>query len=302
MHFIAQQYKLTVCVGVTFQSSVTQHASATKEIPSLHSTPGCSVVFASLCSCHKATTFLKRSVDSQVISSLYFVFHYVGITIPTIFLSTSSCHSSDMKSHESSDQQPQIVSNYPYAYVRSPFHMESLQNQSQFHCSWLVEAAPNRTLRTVLQFEIATSIRLDLYDGPNEESPKIGSHSGKMDRLEWQTNSSHLYIRYSGSGRLVHSSSFKLYVEQSDPLVWCAKGAIQCRHGQKCVDLALQCDSVDDCGDGTDEQDCPNENVTFSKECGLTSEHLDGDASPLRIVGGVASLPGTSIIWSTYRF
>ena len=45
---------------------------------------------------------------------------------------------------------------------------------------------------------------------------------------------------------------------------------------------------VDNCGDGTDEEDCPGENVTFSKHCGQKNEQI---ADEMRIVGGKASQP-----------
>ncbi|XP_076315387.1 trypsin-2-like [Tachypleus tridentatus] len=72
--------------------------------------------------------------------------------------------------------------------------------------------------------------------------------------------------------------------------VKCPEGEFQCRTGQ-CVEEHRVCDTLDDCGDGTDEQQC-NHLTEEPEICGLTPvipELGNGD----RIVGGRDAVAGS---------
>ena len=63
-----------------------------------------------------------------------------------------------------------------------------------------------------------------------------------------------------------------------------------------CIEYILCIVTVDDCGDGTDEEDCLGEELSFSKPCGHKNEPTEDE---MRIVGGKASEPSKWTIMVT---
>ena len=207
-----------------------------------------------------------------------------GIDIPYI-KATNACRLG---------HQPQLVTNIQYGIVLSP-RPEILINQSQFNCTWLVQVPQNLTIKANIEmFELLPTLGVDFIDGPDVYSPLIGNYNGTLGQVLFQTKTNQLFIRYYGQARFTWTSEFNVYFEESAPKVWsCPNDTIRCRNELKCVHINLKCDDFDHCGDGTDEQDCLNVNVTFAKECGHANEYEDVHDMTSRIVGGDAILPGT---------
>ncbi|XP_005103818.1 plasma kallikrein [Aplysia californica] len=98
------------------------------------------------------------------------------------------------------------------------------------------------------------------------------------------TGSNHVVFRFHSDDQ-VEGSGFNISYETKPPPIQCPSGQFLCG-SDECVDLALVCDEVSQCMDGTDELVCPSSKQT----CGVSTipPSLNND----RIVGGKESVDG----------
>lgn len=248
---------------------------------------------------------LAKMTLSQVLFSLLLTFNLcLSLTLPTTTVKWTTNGTSAppnvtgidipyimAKSACNPGQQPQVESHLLFGYLVSP-DPDLLKNQTEFNCTWLLRVAFNQTIKsTIMNFDLAGSaLHVDFHDGTSVQAPLIGSYHGRMARVFFQTKTNSLFVRYYGHSSLASISQFYAYVEESPPRVTCHNATmIQCRNGLACVPLSNKCDGTDHCGDGTTEQECPHEQLYFTRPCGLKNEVTEQEN--MRIVGGKASLP-----------
>ena len=136
---------------------------------------------------------------------------------------------------------------------------------------------------------------LYIYDGYNTTAPLIEKFSGSLRNLmEIRSPGEVIFIRFIGISD-PKTVGFNLYFQQMPVSVHCNSTQIRCRNGYKCVDIKQHCNGIDDCEDGTDEQNCflKLEDLQFKNGCGKPQiKPFDND---FRIVGGMAAKPGMSL-------
>lgn len=197
------------------------------------------------------------------------------------------------------ENQLHLINDYQYGYLSSPEH-DFIGNRDRFNCTWLIRVEENNTVKAMLSYDFYQNINVDMYDGPSVESPRIASYGDDgIGSKRFQTKTNNLLIRYYGEGIYAFKSAFRLYFEQSLPFIeHCDQTngtMIRCRNGLACIPITHRCDNIFDCSDGTDEEDCPNINQTFTNGCGWRkmNQMLDDDNDDtLQIVNGKISQPG----------
>ncbi len=165
-------------------------------------------------------------------------------------------------------------------------------------CSWTLIAPQNNVIFIkILNIDLDENFgdSLHFYDGLNSSSPLIQTISGPFHRIRNFTSVGHyLHIRFVGMSE-PRSSGFELYFEHRLRSVNCKTSQIMCKNGVECVPIEKLCDGNDDCSDGTDEQNCIHDikSLQFPNGCGIPEIPPIIDNSIMRIVGGIASRPGS---------
>lgn len=135
---------------------------------------------------------------------------------------------------------------------------------------------------------------LTIFDGPNANSSILRNLTGSSKNFSPLTTSGSMaYIRFVGSMK-PKTIGFSIYFEKRPRPVNCSSDTFTCKNSYECFALKGLCDNLLDCEDGSDEENCPNENnnmLFFNKTCGNPeiSPILDG----LYIVGGTKAIPGS---------
>lgn len=166
------------------------------------------------------------------------------------------------------------------------------------NCSWLFIGQPNHsfTLKfSVFELDFQQRDGLYLYNGYNSSAPLLDKFSGSRRRApEWTSPGTVLFVQFVALDK-PRSVGFSLYFESNPTRVRCQSSQIACRNGYKCAEVNQYCNGVDDCEDGTDEQNCPTslEDLSFNNSCG--SPQIPPIEQSFRIVGGTAAKPGKTL-------
>ncbi|GFR00184.1 ovochymase-1 [Trichonephila clavata] len=184
--------------------------------------------------------------------------------------------------------------------ITSPFY--STENGSSYPsdlwCEYKITAPEGHRIKlTFLDFDIDPSDscgtdKLVVY-GKNKETvigifcgliiprPVISHEDESEIRLLFQSD-------YLAGGR-----GFRLEYESGPDIELCKEDEGIC-HNRNCYHQDKRCDDVDDCGDGTDEEDCGKTVAKLSEECGkppIKPDTIYG--GPDRIVGGEPAVPNS---------
>lgn len=119
--------------------------------------------------------------------------------------------------------------------------------------------------------------RLSFYDGLDENGNIIDHFWGDRWR-NFRSPTNVLHIKFEGEKRdgqlIAQHKGFKLYFEHQKAPVDCGKFK-RCRNGEACILPENKCNGVDNCLDGTDEENCDKQSSSSHFAfCGLRKSDL----------------------------
>lgn len=161
------------------------------------------------------------------------------------------------------------------------------------NCSWTLIAPEDKRLQVDFEdFSIEYSFQcafdgLLIFDGePIQSNLLIRACGAALPKRIISSGNILHFIFYADDIRSFHG--FKFSFKHINKLVACKENQLTCRN-KKCVNSTSICNKVDECGDGTDEENC---NYILQKNIKCGRSYFKPNLENNRIVGGTKSSPG----------
>ncbi|XP_035216984.1 ovochymase-1-like [Stegodyphus dumicola] len=186
-----------------------------------------------------------------------------------------------------------LVVTQEFGFLTSPRFDNFNYYPANKNCSWTFKAPEGKVfllkkMYFALNLDCGTDA-LHLYEGEPPNHKKIGKYCGYWVPMTFRSKTNILHLNFI-SGRTPRNVGFQFYFQQMLPIIRCTDEQITCRHRTKCLPKEKQCDGIDHCGDGTDEENCGVRNTT-NEQCGIPK--IPPVLDSYRIVGGRMAVPGS---------
>lgn len=221
-----------------------------------------------------------------------------SVNLPKLTDSSIACRSKFL---------PEVVDSDP-TYILSPNYDGISQYPPNTFCAWKLQVPPGKAIHLAFEeFSLRDSFNCSLdylavYAGEDlplltgDELPPLVKWCGPWSPGEYVVSAnSAANLVFASSGGADTSLGFvaRYFVADAPVEDECKDDQLRCRNGQ-CVDATAKCDHQDDCGDGTDEENCGYpllENVTCGEPTVKPFSLNDGDEGDTYIVGGRKAKP-----------
>ncbi|XP_015789837.1 enteropeptidase isoform X2 [Tetranychus urticae] len=174
-------------------------------------------------------------------------------------------------------QRPLIITK-PYGYIVSPQYSDNglYPYPEGSDCSWTLVAPKNYVINMKMLTQDldnwSDETRISFYDGQSVEDDLIDTFTGTKWR-KFRTQSNQLHIKFiSGkrpSGVIPQYKGFKLYFEHNRAPVKCKEDQLRCANEEECIPKENICNGIDECRDGTDEENCSDGHYNSTTSCGI---------------------------------
>ncbi|GFQ68517.1 plasma kallikrein [Trichonephila clavata] len=179
--------------------------------------------------------------------------------------------------------------------IYSPGYEENELYPNDLYCQYTFQAPYGFRFRIkfvdldIEPFDLCDRDALEIYEGVSPRSPVHGVFCGNSTYPDIITlgNAVHIVFR---TDFMLGRKGFHLQYHASSIQNLCKAGEKACRN-RKCFSPTQTCDGNDDCGDGTDEENCGLPLV--STTCGVRPKASFFDEGADRIVGGKEATPGS---------
>ncbi|GIX75262.1 plasminogen [Caerostris darwini] len=179
--------------------------------------------------------------------------------------------------------------------VYSPGYEEGINYPDDLYCQYTISAPFGFRIRLkfvdldIEAFDLCDRDAIEIYEGVSPESPVHGIFCGNSTYPDLISIANKLHIVFR-SDFMVRKKGFHLQYHASVSQNMCKIGEKACRN-RNCFTPVQECNGNDDCGDGTDEEECGLPLVT--SECGKRPGKSYLNIGHDRVVGGREAAPGS---------